>query len=260
MSKILTDKESAEKLVYIAIYAARIMLESGAEIYRVEDTAARICGSYENVQSIDVFSTYTVIIVSMVYDNKVFSSMKRIKLLGINLDKISKVNDFSRQFVQGNIDFENSYEILKKINAESGYSERLRIISLSLVGFGFTMMFGGSVRAGLCSILVVFIEVLTLFKLKEYKLQMFGNALIGALVASSVTCILMKLGIAEDLDKIIIGSIMPLVPGMSITNSIRDLMSGDTLSGMSGIMMAILIAVAIALGVGIVLSIYVGGM
>ena len=70
----------------------------------------------------------------------------------------------------------------------------------------------------------------------------------------------MKLGIAEDLDKIIIGSIMPLVPGMSITNSIRDLMSGDTLSGMSGIMMAILIAVAIALGVGIVLSIYVGGM
>ena len=117
-----------------------------------------------------------------------------------------------------------------------------------------------SVRAGLCSILVVFIEVLTLFKLKEYKLQMFGNALIGALVASSVACILMKLGIAEDLDKIIIGSIMPLVPGMSITNSIRDLMSGDTLSGMSGIMMAILIAVAIALGVGIVLSIYVGGM
>lgn len=57
------------------------------------------------------------------------------------------------------------------------------------------------------------------------------------------------------MDMIIIGSIMPLVPGMQITNSLRDIISGDFLSGMIGITKGIFVALAIALGVGLILNV-----
>ena len=42
---------------------------------------------------------------------------------------------------------------------------------------------------------------------------------------------------------------MPLVPGVQITNSVRDFMAGDYMSGLVGTMAASFISIAIALGV-----------
>lgn len=97
-------------------------------------------------------------------------------------------------------------------------------------------------------------------KLSSLKLTFFINNFIGAFLASLFSYIFVKLGIGQNLDKIIIGSIMYLVPGVAITNAIRDTMSGDFISGSSRGIEAIFSALAIALGVGVILNLYLKGV
>ncbi len=61
------------------------------------------------------------------------------------------------------------------------------------------------------------------------------------------------------MDIIIIGSIMSLVPGVAITNAMRDTISGDFISGLSRGMEAVFSALAIAFGVGLILNVYFKG-
>ena len=68
-----------------------------------------------------------------------------------------------------------------------------------------------------------------------------------------------RLGLMNDLAPVIIGNMMPLVPGVAFTNGLRDLINGDLVSGIARVVEAILIAFAIALGVGIALQLLVGG-
>lgn len=49
-------------------------------------------------------------------------------------------------------------------------------------------------------------------------------------------------------DKIIIGNIMLLIPGLAFCNGLRDLIVGDTISGGLSLCNALLCALAIALG------------
>lgn len=61
------------------------------------------------------------------------------------------------------------------------------------------------------------------------------------------------LGLGVSIDKISIGNIMLLIPGLAFTISIRDIISGDTISGLLGVCEALLRALAIAAGFAIVL-------
>ncbi len=49
-------------------------------------------------------------------------------------------------------------------------------------------------------------------------------------------------------DKVLIGIIMLLIPGIMLTNSIRDILLGDIISGSLRLVEAILMAATLALG------------
>lgn len=78
--------------------------------------------------------------------------------------------------------------------------------------------------------------------------------MIGGVIASTVAVTASGLGLTTQMDTIIIGSIMTLVPGLVITNAIRDIIAGDYLSGLTKGVEALLIAAAIAAGVAVPLS------
>lgn len=66
-----------------------------------------------------------------------------------------------------------------------------------------------------------------------------------------------RIGWGTELDKIIIGSVMPLVPGLLLTNAVRDLMAGHLMAGMSKGVEALLTAFAIGSGIAVVLSLLI---
>src|SRR5699024_5336722 len=95
----IKNKSQAQKLLSVAGLAGTIILENGGEVYRAEDTVTRICESRKNIRNVDVFSTPTAIFVSLNFQGEIITNLRRTKISSINLHKISKVNEFSRNFV-----------------------------------------------------------------------------------------------------------------------------------------------------------------
>lgn len=254
------DKKEIKQLLVLATMAGRIMLKSGAEIYRVEDTIVRICKSRKNIKYVDAYIVPTGTFISLEYNDELITYIKRIKTISINLNRISLVNDFSRKFVSSTMTIEEGIEELKKINRTDIYSRFIKTILGSFAGALFSVLYGGTFLDFFGSLIASFAVLMVVNSIYKFNLTFFINNLIGAMIASIFSFIVYKLGLGDNIDKIIIGSIMCLVPGVAITNAIRDTMSGDFVSGLSRGMEAVFSAIAIALGVGIILNFYARGL
>lgn len=247
-----------KKILIVAIYAAEIMMKNGAEIYRVEDTVTRICKA-GRIKHVEVFATPTGIFVSMDSGDEnddPLTYIKRIHETGTNLSKISKVNNFSREFFNTDLSVEEGMEILRKIDSGEEYPYAVRTIAAAMVCCFFAAIFEGTaIDALVASISGVFCYSLSLF-FRKLNINSFIRcffccglaALIALFAASSIP--------DASYDPIIIGTIMLFVPGAAITNSIRDFLSGDMLAGTARLMEALLIAIGLACGAGVVLKIW----
>lgn len=255
----LTNSE-AKKLLLLAILAGRIMLKSGAETYRVEDTIERLMKSRKDIEYADAFVTPTGIFASLEYKDEVFTYLVRIKSTKIDLNRISLVNEFSREFVSTNMSIDEGLNRLKKINKSQTYSLFLNSLFGGLSCGFLSFLYGGNKFDFISSIIIGFLVVLSIKKLSKYKLTFFINNFIGAFIATVLSIVITHIGIGSSMNVIIISSIMPLVPGVAITNAMRDTISGDFVSGLSRAMEAIFSALSIAFGVGIVLNIYFWGI
>lgn len=257
---IVNNKEEAKNLLILATLAGQIMLKSGAETYRVEDTIVRICKSKKNIEFVEAFVIPTGIFISIEYEDDFMSYIKRIKNMTTDLNKIDMVNEFSRKFVTENLNIVDSFQHLKEINKVEIYSNTFKnFFGAAACGF-FALLFQGLPLDALSSFIGSFAALSILSKFSKYNVTFFLNNIAGSMIISVLAIISVRIGFGVNLDIIIIGAIMCLVPGLSITNAVRDTMSGDYLSGLSIGLEAIFSAISIALGVGIILSLYSKGV
>lgn len=249
------------RILHLSTFAGGIMLQSGAEIYRIEETVYRICTSY-GLKEVDVFATPTGIIISaMDENNNTISKVKRIKYRTVDLDKVSRVNNLSRDICTKNLSLELVQTLLEDINKSEKYSKGIILLASSMVAGFFTLVYGGNSRDFIVSFFIgPIIQSFSMFLSKIQANSFFVNALGGA-IASFIALLGTSIGIGYSTDHIVIGSIMLLVPGLIITNAIRDTIEGDLITGLSRASEAFLIAIAIALGSGVVFSLwlYLGG-
>lgn len=249
------------KILHLSTFAGEIMLQSGAEIYRVEETVYRICVSY-GLKEADVFATPTGIILSATDgNNNTISKVKRIKSRTVDLDKISRVNSLSRDICTKNLSLELVQISLENINKSEKYNKTTIFIASSIVAGFFTLVFKGNYRDFMVSLFIG--PIIQFFSMLLSKIQInsfFINA-VGGAIASFLALLGTSMGIGNSTDNIVIGSIMLLVPGLVITNAIRDTIDGDLITGLARASEAFLIAIAIALGSGVVFSLwlYLGG-
>lgn len=245
------------KLVHLTSFAGEIMLENGAETYRVEETIERMCSAY-GVQEVDSFVTPTGIITSITdVDGKIYSKVSRVRHRKVDLDKISKINDLSRQICSKNLPLNIVENHLITINNGQDYERNLVIFSSSISAGFFTLLYGGDFNDFCISMIIGFtIQILSRTLNKIGTNSFFINA-IGGAAASFIALASTSLHIGNNTDKIVIGSLMLLVPGLTITNAIRDTIAGDLVAGTSRIIEAFLTAIAIAVGSGLVFSFWI---
>lgn len=242
-----------DQLLQSAAYAGQLLLESGAEIYRVEDTICRICLNY-GAQEASSIVLPTGIFVTIVAGGRSVSKIVRIKSRGLDIDRIDRINTLSRQSKTLSLD-----EFLTQLRAIAllrPYSLSRRIAAGALGAGGFTLFFGGRF-SDLCCALVIggLIEGCSSVLEQRQFPSFFAISLCSALTAL-LAIGLNQIGLAPSLDALIIGCLMLLVPGLAITNAIRDSLSGDLISGMTRGVEAVLIAIAVALGPGLVMSLW----
>jgi uncharacterized membrane protein YjjP (DUF1212 family) len=259
-------KAKARNTMNMAILAGEIMLESGAETYRVEDTVIRLCRAIDIVNYVDVFVIPTGIFLTVGYDNNINTVLKRTKPKSVDLNKISLVNQFSRRFVTTNMSVDEAIDYLSKMRSIKPYSDFVKsVLGGGLVGGFSALLFGGTfpdfVSAFFVSLLVVKIRESVA---RRVNIISYVKDFLGSLLAGALAIVFVRLGIGASIDKIIIGAIMPMVPGLAITNATRDSISGDFLAGVSRASEAILCALSIAFGVGVAIKYYtyfnIGGM
>ena len=241
----------------LALFIGELMLTNGAETYRAEDTVLRICKS-RGFNHINCFTSPTVIIIS---DNRFdgFTFMKTIKSRSIDLDKISQLNDFSRKFVSDdNIDIKDAMRELKSISNSTSYSEITKYISTGIGSAFFAgLVEGNNIPTFIATFITSILAVKIYNKIIKVSTISAFASLIGAIFIATVGIILTQLNIINTPTMLVVGSIMPLLPGVSFIKGLRDLISGDLISGVARAFDAGVTAVSIACGVGIILNIWI---
>lgn len=248
-----------QRLIKLATLAGQIILESGGEIYRVEDTIRMILKSY-NAKDAESFVTPTGIMVSFTEeDGKIVSLIRRVQKSNIDLEKVALVNSLSREVMETPLSLDLLEQRLQEISEKHPYSVPFQLVMAAMCGFSFTVLFGGNLIDALIALVIGICVRLLQVGTREIKLNgIFINIIGGALVALLVHLFTRTVTLSSNSDIITIGSIMLLVPGIAFTNAIRDILMGDYLSGVSKGMEAFLIAVGIAIGAGTVLALLGG--
>ena len=237
-----------------AMQAGSILLKNGAEIFRVEETVARICTHY-GVESEKAFVLSNGIFLTAGSGNEPFyAKVQHIPVSGARLDRVAAVNQLSREIEEKDLP---PQEIRRRLTEIEEMPEKPVLVKLlaSAVGSGcFCCMFGGSLTDCAGAFLTGFLLYIYVLKLFTPHLsKIIGNIGGGALV--TVLCMLLcRVGLGESMNYMIIGSIMPLIPGIPFTNGVRDIADGDYIAGSVRLLDAILVFVCIAAGVGLVIT------
>ena len=251
-------EEGEKKVLDLAAYAGHVLLENGAEIFRVEETMERIANAYGMKGDHSFVLSSGIFLTEETTGHGIYANVKHIPLHSVNLHKVTRVNQLSREISMGLYSVDDAMSELKKISEENE-TNRIKVMLAYGIGSGsFCYIFGGGLRdsiaAFFCGLLLFwFVYAFNHRKKKTSKIVL--NILSGIMV--SIVCFLLhKLQIGSDLNHMIIGSIMPLLPGVAFTNAIRDLANEDYISGTIRMVDAILVGICIAIGVGVVYSIY----
>lgn len=251
------DKDmEMNELLHVATFAGKIMLESGGETYRAEEIVWRICKFY-GAEEAESFVTTTGIMVSICSGGKTYSLIRRVSTRTIDLDKVDKVNDLSRNVLKRNLSVKDIKRELDIINKSPRYSDKTGIIISALGAFFFVLLFKGNIKEALSALTIGLIIKSISIKFSSLEINQFFINCICASITAIMAILYLKIGFINSIDKTIIGSIMLLVPGLSITNAIRDTISGDLLAGLTRAVEAFLVAVSIAVGTGSVIGFWI---
>ncbi len=246
-----TEREIMET----AMEAGHILLENGAEIFRVEETIDRICRHY-GVESSNAFVLSNGIFVTLgSVREETFAKVQHIPVSGSHLNRVAAVNQLSREIEEGRYTIREAQRQLEEIRRMPGKTKRMQILGSGVGSGAFCYLYGGNLRD--CS--AAFLAGLLLYVFVLYvsgpHLKKMMSGIAGGAVATAICMVLYELGVGQSLDKMIIGSIIPLVPGVAFTNAIRDIADENYIAGSVRMLDALLVFFCIAMGVGLVYTV-----
>ena len=246
--------EDPQKVLELTVQAGQLLLENGAEVFRVQQTMEIMAAAYGETE----FHVY-------VLTNGIFASLGRdgrqhmarvghVPQSSVHLGRVDAVNTLSRQIAAGQVPLEEAIARIKQIRAIPVLPLWQQVLACAAGTGFFAILFGGGWREFGCAFVAGILLQLFLWQAEGRRLNKIITRLLGAALVTAVAVLGVWLGFSRDVDRIIIGSIMPLVPGIALTMAVRDFFNSDYLSGTIRIMDALIIGLSIAAGVGVVLA------
>lgn len=246
-----------DKLLELSTELGCRLMSSGAEIYRVEESIFRLLRAY-GLEAPQVFAIPNCLIVSVTTpQGHPITRMRRIPGHGTDLELLEQCNGLCRALCARTPPLDEAQEQVAALGKnELSYRPAQILFGYGMVAAFFTPLFGGGVRDAVCACLCgLAVGICALYGKKIMGSNVFFRTLICSAVASMLALLFVRLGLGISLDTITISVLMLLVPGMSLTNAMREIMAGDVFSGLSRSAEAILTGTAIALGAALGLAI-----
>ena len=224
------------------------LLLAGAEIHRVEDSMNRILLSLGAVRVDTFIITSSMVVTVHTPDGEVLTQTRRINGSGTDFERIHKLNALSRKICAGEVASEDISAHLAEIAKTKIYPLWIEIACYAFIAGAFTLFFGGTPIQSIVSLVVgALVRLVLLLSDTTVKNKIFSK-FICSFAATALTYLALKLSIIQSVDEIIIGNIMTLIPGIGFTAALRDIFTGDSITGILRSLEAIISALAIAAG------------
>ena len=239
-----------EALLNLAIELGHSLAINGAETFRVEECINRIMNAYE-IKS-ETFAIPNCLHVSIeTHDGTSLTRMKRIGFHGNDLDAIEKYNSICRKICKEHPEPKAAAQWLKETKQSCRHhSLPIYLLGSFMGGCGFSILFNGSIFdcliGGICGLAIGVVNK----TMNRWKVNPFFSTIIASFIMTTIACLSNLFWRGFNTDAIMIGALMILVPGLPFTNAMRDIIYGDTNSGVNRIVQVFLIAAAIVLGTG----------
>ena len=246
---------NVEKSADCVVRAGELLMNSGAEVYRVEETMTRLGESIPGVTQCISYVMVTGILCSVQADNITVTRIARMHTSSRNLALVSAINDLARKAEKEHYSPDELMKRIEEAQSVPDYSPLTKSLWGAIGAAGFSVFFGG----GPIELAFVFLIGLPIrfcsIMLEKLRINEYLVNLALAFVAAAGAVIFHRLVPASSQSNMIISSIMLLVPGLMITNALRDSVMDEPLSALVLLMQALLIACSIAIGV--LLGLYV---
>lgn len=235
--------------------AGRIIMENGGETYRVEETITRM-GRALGLDHVESFAVPSGVFISYRRDGQSESAIIRVRRKGTNLSRIDRVNHVSRCVESGKMDVEAALTQLRAIEHSAPQLGAVPVAALAGVSSGaFAVMFGGNAVDCVAALVVAAAVHLLGGWLEKYRITGFMQTMIGGFFTALLPMLFHSLTAMGSTFAMIAGALMPLVPGVAMTNAVQDTLRGDLLAGVAhcaqAILTATLMAVGALLGIGL---------
>ena len=256
----MTEREQRQ-LVSRALDIGERMLLCGGEVSRVEDTIYRILKSY-GASRVEVFTILSFMSLTAVFDGEtVLTENRRVSIVAYSNDftRMEQLNALSREVcatLPGLPVLEEKLAAIDLPPRKKQFRELYLLLGYILSGTGFALFFGGSWRdalgAGLCCLAVWFLN----WFLKRAALQRLFHAFFVSFIAGALCYLMILLGLGEHPGQVMMAVIMVLIPGIAITNAMREMLISDTISGILRLVESLLIATAVAFGFALAMFVF----
>lgn len=234
----------------LAIEAGRLMLENGAEIYRVEETMERICRHY-GVGSVNSFVLSNGLFVTVGDKQEpVYAKVQHIPVGRTYLGKVAAVNQLSREIEENRHSVEEARRMLAEIRVMPEKRPLMQVLASGVGSAAFSYLFGGTMWDAFAAMIAGVVLYLYVLGISDKYLSKIVGIIGGGALVTGVCALLYACGVGRHLNFMVIGSIMPLVPGVAFVNAIKDIANGDYISGSVRMLDTLLIFFCIAIGVG----------
>ena len=246
---VVRDQKFNEELLEFIVSLANKLQACGAETYRVEETIARIAEAY-GVERVDAFVIPSSIMASLETDDgQILTKIRRLKGGETMLDGIERYSALCRRVCMQKPDLATAREWLRETEKSvCHYRLPIWFLAAFLIGSGFAVFFGGglleALAAGLCGLAIG----ASLKFMGKLHANAFFTSFVCSFILGLLANVLTYLGVGKNPDIVTIGAIMLLVPGFLFTNSLRDVIYGDTMSGLNRLVQVLIIAVALVFG------------
>lgn len=229
--------------------AGRLIMENGGETYRVEETITRM-GRAFGLEHVESFAVPSGLFVSYRRaDGDTETAVMRVHKGSTNLSRVDAVNAVSRQVERGDLTCEEALQRLQAIERRpQALTKPMQVLGAAVSAAGFTLMFGGgAVHAAVAAGVAALVQGIGQL-LEQYHMHALVSTLLGSLLSTLLPMAIQRMTGLGMVDAIVAGALMPLLPGLAMTNAVQDAMRGDMISGLSHGLSAILTATLVAGG------------
>lgn len=242
-----------EKLLNFSCEMGRQLMQNGGEICRVEESVERLLNAYGYPKP-EVFAIPSCLIVSIRTEERDYTKAVRIKPAPVNLSRLRELNDLCRKICAAPPAVEEAEARLQAILTSPLYSEKLSYLAHGLVASFFALFWGGSLMDAAAAFFCGLLIKKTVGFMRGAQVNGFFTNLAAAMLGTVIPVALQRLGCPVGVDKTVIGTIMLLVPGLAITNMMRDVLAGDYVAAVSRTAEVLLVALGITIGVAVAMA------